>query len=321
VRVGQVAISKAAVDHWMVVFAPQHIVLEPPGFGACVGHLQRLQANLSHAQLLEECARQYRAVRQQALGFLISADWLSGEAGARGSGVSDAEVRQSIEKRRASFPNGEAEFQESLKAISHTQPDLELEIRSELAAQKLRRSLQAAEPQITQAQIAAYYKQHIGRYHLSERRRFYIVENLKSAAAARRLAGEMTRGRSIAQTSLNESYQRSEIAQFHGEKRTILEAIFAAKPHVIAKPVELNHLYFLVEVTHVTPARLRPLAEVRQSIARKLVDSRRRRSLARFVNAWRKKWVARTDCQPVYVVQKCRQYRGPAAPEDPLKLD
>jgi hypothetical protein len=320
VRVANSDLPAATLDHWIALLAPQHVVPTPPGYTACIARLSRLTPHSGAAQLKSECERQRRALVQRALDFLIAGDWLTGEASHLGVGVSNQEVAQGLARRKRTFPNGEVEFGESLKAIGYTPPDVELEVELELAAENIRRSLQRSEPGITQGQVAAYYARNIRRYLISERRRIYIAENLKGAAAARRLVAEVNRGKSLAEVSLDESFQRREIVLFQGEKRTILEAIFAATPHVVAKPVELNHLYFVFEVTHVTPTHLESLASVSRSIARQLADEQRRRTLAGFISTWRRKWIAQTDCSAGYVVQKCRQYTGPIAPEDPLEL-
>jgi hypothetical protein len=320
VRVGDSSITTTALTHWMHVLAPQHVVPEPPRYSVCVARLKQLARGADPARLEDECRSERRALTAQALGFLISTDWLTGEAAGRGVGVSKGEIERRLEQRRRSFSNGEAEFRESLAAVAHTLADLELEMEAELAREKIRQSLASAEPGITDARLARYYARNIQRYRVSERRHIYIAENFSSRAAATRLMREVAHGRSLAAASLSETFPRSEIPETFGEKRTILEAIFAAKPHVVAKPVELNHLFFVFEVTHVAPAHLRSFASVRGTIAKRLLGEQQRRTLAGFVAAWRRRWTARTDCSAGYVVQKCRQYSGPTVPEDPLEL-
>jgi foldase protein PrsA len=319
-RVGDSSITTTALSHWMRVLAPQHIVPQPPLYSACVARLKQLARGAATGRLEDQCRNQRRALTAQALGLLISTDWLTGEAALRGVGVSKGEIERRLEQGRRSFPNGEAEFQESLAAVAHTRADLELEVEAELAREKIRQSLTGAEPRIGEAQLARYYARHIQSYRVSERRHIYIAENFPSRAAAMRLIREVAHGRSLADVSLSETFPRSEIAETFGEKRTILEAIFAAKPHVVAKPVELNHLFLVFEVTRVAPAHLQSFASVRGAIAQHLLREQQRRTLAGFVAAWRRRWTARTDCSAGYVVQKCRQYRGPVVPEDPLEL-
>jgi foldase protein PrsA len=319
VRVGESTIATSTIAHWMAIMAPGHIVPSPPRYTACVAREKLRKPVGGEAQLERRCRSQYDTLRREVLEFLISEKWLTGEAAERGLRVTAPEVRRRLDQRRRPFSN-DGEFQESLRAIDHSVADVELEIRGELAAQKLRRRAVNRTPKVTQAQLAGYYARHVRGFYVPQRRYFYIVENLKSAAAAKKLSREFAQGKaSIAENSLRESLAKG--AQGSPEEhRIIYKAIFAAKPRVLTKPILINHRYFLVEVTRIAPARQRSLTEVRGEIQRKLISERRRRALAQFVQAWRARWRARTDCSPGYVVQRCRQYSGPRTGDEPLGL-
>jgi len=97
-----------------------------------------------------------------------------------------------------------------------------------------------------------------------------------------------------------------------------MRAIFAARPHVVVGPLPLFGHYAVFEVTRIVPSRRQPLAQARSSIERQLAGEQQRQTLARFISAWRARWIAKTDCQPQDVMQKCRQYHGPLAPEGQL---
>lgn len=292
-RAGGESITRAAVAHWMQVLAPQHLVPRPP-----------------HDQ----------ALRRQALDFLISSNWLLGEAAQQGTPVAEREVERRLREKEGTFPRGHSEFVESLRAIDHTLADVKLEIADELAAPKIERRLAAGEALIAAAEIAGYYRRNIGQFEHAETRRFYIVENIPTREAAQRRMREFVRGqRSISRPgeSLSELLERPHDM---GGARTIVKAIFAIKPEVVSEPVRVERFYFLVQVAKVTPARALSLAEARETILTKLAAQRRQRTLARFVAAWRRKWTAKTTCSAGYVVQKCREYDGVRAREAPLSL-
>jgi PPIC-type PPIASE domain/SurA-like N-terminal domain len=293
VRVGHSSISGATISHWMAIMAPRHVV-------------PRLRG-------------QYDALRREVLELLISQRWLVEQAAEQGLGVTAQEVSQRLAQRRRSF-GGEAGFDESLRAIDHSLADLETELRGEIAAEKLRRRALEGAPAVTRAQIASYYDRHRADFYVPEQRHFYIVENLKSAAAARTLRREFLQGRrSIARNSLRESLYRGQRGS-PAEHRIIYNAIFAAKLRVLTQPILINHFYFLVEITRIEPSKQRTLAEASGEIARKLTGERRRRALAAFTDAWAARWRARTSCSPGYVVHRCRQYRGPRTGHEALAL-
>jgi parvulin-like peptidyl-prolyl isomerase len=322
VQVGDSPITNATVAHWMAVMAPQHIVPDPPRYAACIAHDRAVGARSDEADLQEGCAREYQALRRQVLGFLISSQWLVAQAADEGVGITAQEVKRRLVEKKESFPHGRAEFEESLKAIGRSVEDVEREVRAELASTKIRGRLIKDKAEVTPADVAAYYRRNVGKWRVPERRNFDIAENFRSDAEARKVMSDVKARRSrLADKSIAESLPRKSFADYSGEKRIIYEAIFKATPHVLTGPIRLNSLYFVIEVTHVTPAYVQSLAQVRSAIVKKLSTTRQRRALARFVAAWRSKWTAKTDCHAGYVVQKCRQYTGPTVPEDPLALN
>lgn len=320
IRAGAGQITNASIAHWMSVMSPQHILPIPPHYTACVANQRKIKRQATTAELHQICLLQYVATRRQALAFLITSSWLTGEAADEGVKVSGNEVKRRLAQRERSY-SSKSELDQTLKAIAHTVADVELEIQAELASEKLRRKLSSEVPVVTGADITAYYRRNIRRYHIPEQRYFNIVEGLSSVRAARKMIKELHDGRSLAGTSIPESLPRKSFSDYIGEKRTIYEAIFKAPLHVLSEPIRLNNAYFLIEVTRITPAHLQSLAQVRSSIDKKLTDERHRRALAAFVAAWRKKWIARTDCSSGYVTQKCRQYTSAKMPEEPLALN
>jgi hypothetical protein len=315
VQLGGRTIKASAVAHWIAVLAPQHVAPIPPRYAACIVRQRSLARRSTGVTHKQECRQQYQALATQALTFLISSQWLIGEAARQGMPVTEREVAARLAEKKNSFANV-TEFQESLKAIAHSPADLKLEIQAELAEDKIRKRVIAQEPKSTRSEIATYYRRHIATYHIPERRYFDIGENFSSAAEAKKKRKAVGAGKE----SIHESLPRKLFTDYNGEKRIIYEAIFKAKPHVVSAPIRLNNLYFLIDVTRITPPYVQSLAEVRRAIGRKLSSVRRRRALVAFIVAWRRRWTARTGCNVAYVVQKCRQYHGPKAPEDPLQL-
>jgi hypothetical protein len=322
VRIGRSSITESALAHRMVIMAPQHRVPDPPHYAACIAEQQSLVPLSDRAAFAQECRQQYQLLRQRALGFLITSHWLVGEAERQRMNVTSAEVKGRLNEKQRAYPHGVAEFQAFLKAGARTVRDVAWEVRAELASEKIRRGLIDGERKVTHGQIVNYYRRNIRRYKTPERRYFYIYEHIKSEGAARRLMREIAQGRSFAAIGFHESLQRTNFATVQGVKRIAYEAIFAAKPNVVAEPVRLRRsIYYLFEVTRITPPKLRPLAQVRGAIERKLTAEVQRRTLAKFIQGWRGRWIARTDCVPGYVVQKCRQYRGIRAAESLVTFD
>ena len=114
VQVGGTSITKATFEHWLAVAGASSattagakpVLPEPPNYTACIAHLQAIapkpakgQTAPTAAQLKSECEQQYKSLQQEVLGFLISAEWVIGEASHLGVKVTDAEVKKKFQKR------------------------------------------------------------------------------------------------------------------------------------------------------------------------------------------------------------------------------
>jgi hypothetical protein len=281
VRVGDMTITTAALAQRMSAIATEHLVPDPPRYTKCIAHQKALAPESVSFELESECRRQYRALRRQALDFLISSSWLTGEAEDRGLGVFN---------------------------------------RAGPAERKIRRLLENGERQITATQIADYYRRNLKRFERREGRFFIIAEQLKSVQLARRVKREALRGKPLPQPVFHQYLVRPSPTDTE-TKRPIVKAIFAAKLHVLSGPMPLSGHYSLFKLTRIVPTTVQPFAHVRRRIANELANLQRRRTLAGFIATWRSKWIAKTDCSAGYVVQKCSQYRGQKTPENPLTLD
>jgi DNA-directed RNA polymerase subunit F len=307
VRVGKISISTSAVDRWMLAMAPEHVLPDPPRYSACIAHQEALDPLTVGAELKEECARQYQALRGRVLSFLISSAWLIEEAAGRGLLPSAREVHRRL---------GETDKESSPGTSS---ADREFAARAALAEAELRRIPADAGSGVTRADVTGFYRRNIQQFEKRERRYVTLVEQFPTEAAARRFLQEVTEGRRSlsSRTPYYESLVRPNIARVVPRKRAEIKAIFAAKPHVPLGPERLNG-YSVFEVTRIIPRTVQSLSTVEVGIEKRLVEEARKRALARFVRAWRKKWRAKTDCHPSYVVQQCRQYRGARSPEGRL---
>jgi foldase protein PrsA len=291
-----VAISKAAVDHWASVMSAGRA----GGSGSD--------------------AKRYERVRQQALSQLISWQWLIAEAERRGFQLSAKEVRRrQEEKQQSSFPGGQGELQAYLKAIGETVSDLRLEALAEVASGRLRQAIAAEVPEVSSAQVAAYYRHHKQSFFVPERREL-LITNRKTNAKAQQVIREVESGK-ISMTRFPRELRPLAPNLSTGARPVLERAIRAATPNVLSGPIKQLAVgnvfdYFVFEVRRVLPARYRTLADVRAALYRQLQAHAKRRALSAFIRAWRRRWIARTDCSRGYVVQKCRQYAGPSLAGD-----
>ena len=263
-----------------------------------------------------------RAAQRQALEYLISSEWLIGESASRGLAPSQQEVRQQIARRKtASFPGGETEFNEFLAMTHLGIADVEFEAKVELASSKLRQLAVGTASKVTGAQVAAYYKRHRRMFVIPETR---VTEfaNRKTKAEAEKLKREVESGKDLVSATRKAVGEVTMTVSSPPNNRNLMEkAVYAAKLNVVTNLVHKGADYDLYRVVKIFPSSVRPLAQVEGTIKSRLADEAQRRALAAFIRAWRAKWMARTNCGSEYLVQKCRQYSGSRALEDPLNLN
>jgi hypothetical protein len=313
VRVGRSTITKASLEHWTSVMAPRQGAPVPPRFTACIAHLHELA--IRGGQFKEACRHQYSELRQSALQFLIATNWLIGEAADRGIHVSDREIDHRLSEQYGSTEGG---FQfKALLVGGHTPSDIRLETQSELAAKKLRQQLTVYANDIPGGRIASYYKHNLRRFYLRERRYVELIGNLKGLARVREIFRMIGRGASFVSLSFRVWLERPNFGSIEKEKRILEKAIFRARPDVVVGPLLIGGYYFLFRVAEIRPGGVQPLVAATGRVKQELSAKRR----VRFVEGWRSKWTAETICAPKYVVQKCRHYHGPMAPEDPLDVN
>ncbi len=292
-RVGDAEISKAAVEHWARALerGAAGEGLRPPQQGS---------------------------PKQRALGLLISADWIDGEAAREGVAPSGDELDKGLGERKEA--NGASEFQAALKATGQTVDDVELEVRAELAAAALARKLADQAARVSEAQIVDFYRRNHLLYTTPETRHTDLIEHLPSPAAARALVRKIGTGAAFTKRALKEAVVRTITgAPSPGDIPNISDAIFASRTGVVSKPMPLNGHWTVFVVRKIVPAKLKPLDVVRRELIRRLVAQRHREIVARFERELKTRWTAKTSCRPGYVVQKCAQYAGSqAAEESPL---
>jgi foldase protein PrsA len=344
VSVNGKAVTKSSFDHWLAIAAsssspaasgasaPKSVVPDPPAFARCVAHLQATapkpakgQPAPTPAALKAQCEQQYTALKQQVLGFLISANWVLGEGEEQGVKVSDSEVKKQFNQIKGQqFPK-EADFQKFLANTGQTISDLLLRVKLNLLASRIQqRVTKKAAGKPTQKEISAYYEQHRQQFGQPERRNLLIILT-KTKSAAEKAKGEVKSGKSfagVAKKSSIDPVSKASGGSLPGvvkgqEAKALDEAVFKAKPNVLSGPVKTPFGYYVFEVKKTLPASQQSLAQVQSTIQQQLTAQKQQKALSEFIKGFRKKWTGRTECRSAYMVQDCKGYKAPKTPALP----
>ncbi|HEY2397817.1 MAG TPA: peptidyl-prolyl cis-trans isomerase [Solirubrobacteraceae bacterium] len=336
VQVDGTPVSKEAFNHWMAIAATassptagataaKPTIPEPPSYTACIAHLQATtpapakgQAPPTTAQLKSQCEQQYKQLQQQVLGFLISSDWVIGEAGHLGVKVSDAEVHKQFQKIQSQqFPRA-AEFEKFLATTGQTTSDLLLRVKLNLLSSKIQEKIAKQKHAVTKAEVEKFYNENKQRYGTPEKRNVEIILT-KTEAAAKKAKQEVESGKSLSSVAKQVSIDPTSKANgglltevVKGQQEKSLDAaIFAAQPNVLGGPLKTAFGYYVYRVKSASPGTQQSLAQAEAAIKSQLTATQSQTALTKFVKDFRTKWKGKTECRSGYVVKDCQQFKEP----------
>jgi foldase protein PrsA len=326
------SITKDTFNHWMTVAAASSASTtgakptapEPPNYTACIATAKAAskpakgQTAPTESELKSQCEQEYKSLQQEVLGFLISSNWVLGEASSLGVKVSDAEVKKQFEKiKDQQFPKS-AEFEKFLKSSGQTVSDLLLRVKLNLLSSKIQQKIVKEKSKVSSSQIEKYYKENPKRFEVAEKRNLLIVLT-KTEAQANAAKKEIESGKSFESVAKRVSIDPTSKANggklagvVKGQEEKALDtAIFSAQKNVLTGPIKTPFGYYIFEVQSITPGSQQTLKQAEASIKSQLVATQEQSALSKFVKEFKKKWQAKTECRSGYVVADCKGYKAP----------
>ncbi|HEY4451374.1 MAG TPA: peptidyl-prolyl cis-trans isomerase [Solirubrobacteraceae bacterium] len=338
VDVGGTAITRPTFKHWITVAAVSGSIgqlavgkpaaPEPPEYTACISHLdevaehelsaKKIKSIPAKATLKSQCAQQYESLKREVMGFLISSQWIIGEAASLGVKVSDAEVKKQFLKIRSQQFPSTAEFEKFLTTSGQTVSDLLLRVKLNMLSQKIQQKIAKSKVKVTQAQIQKYYNENQSRYSVPEKRSVEIVLT-KTEAAANSAKKEIESGKSFASVAKSKSIDPTSKSKggllgevTKGQEEQALDtAIFSAQKGTLGGPIKTSFGFYVFEVLGTKAGSQQSLSQVQAAIKQQLTATQQQTALSTFVKDFKKKWTAKTDCRAGFVVEDCKQYKAP----------
>jgi foldase protein PrsA len=332
VSVDGTPVTKDTFIHWMGVASSASATVAgtkppvplPPKYTACIAAGKAAakpakgETPPTETQLKKNCEEQYKTLKQEVLGFLISSSWVAGEAKSLGVKVSDKEVKKQFEKiKNQQFPKA-AEFEKFLKSSGQTVSDLLLRVKLNMLSQKIQQKIAKEGSKVTPEQIRKYYNENPTRFGTPETRDANSVLT-KTEADAKKAKQEIESGKSFPSVAKRVSIDPT--AKKTGGKLTGIvkgnetkaldTALFSAKKGVLSGPVKTPFGYYVFEVLTIKQGAHRTLQQVEATIKSQLKAQHQQAALTKFVKDFKKKWTSKTDCRAGYVVTDCKQYKAP----------
>ncbi len=287
-RVGGSPIYKSTLDHWIAV---------------ATGRTTTATVDPSSASPAPP--------RDEVLSFLISAQSTLGEANALGVGASDGEAQRQLEQLAFDEREGIAyeglpgtgELPTLLAKATDSADRVWLMKLALIGARVEQKHVAQAEGRIAPAEIASYYQEHKAQFVLPEKRDLEWIVTY-SAPILRQAVREIRAGKDFMSVAERVSLDPPTITGLElatAREKDFARHVFAARPHVIEGPFLQVQNHYVLEVTHVTPARQQSAAESEAAIRRRLGALRASEAAPAFVH----KWISRTSCSVGYVVSIC----------------
>jgi foldase protein PrsA len=341
VAVNGKGITKTTYSHWIGVAAASSAttagskpaIPEPPSYTACIASASaaaktaKTKTPPTEAALKSQCETQYKSLQTEVLGFLISSEWVLGEASSLGVKISDKEVEKNFEKIKSQqFPKA-AEFEKFLKTSGQSVSDLLLRVKLNLLSSKIQQKIVKEKSKVSQAEIAKYYKENPKRFGVAEKRNLLIILT-KTEAQAKKAKQEIESGKSFESIAKKVSIEPTSKANggklpgvIKGQEAKALDtAVFAAKKGVLSGPVKTPFGYYIFEVQSITPGSQQTLKQAEPSIKSQLTATAQQSALSKFIKEFKKKWMGKTECRAGYVVADCKSYKAPKTTSTPTPV-
>ena len=335
-KVGENLITTEKFDHWMQVAAissqggaagPTGEVKVPdaPEFTQCIADKEKNAPAPAKGQpkptadtFKTQCQQEYDGLKQQVLQFLISSEWIQGEAADQGIEITEEEVEKEFETtKKQSFPK-EKDFEKFLETSGMTLEDIKFRVKLDALSNKLREKITKSQEDPDDKAIKDYYDKNKTRFAQPERRDLRIVltkTEEKAAEAKRALEGgaswqDTAKEFSIDQASKNQGGVLLAVSKGQQEK-ALDEAVFAAPQGEIQGPVKTQFGWYVFMVTKITEATQQSLEDATPTIKQLLQSQNQQTALDEFVKDFRDKWKEKTICQKDFVTQDCKNAPKP----------
>jgi len=334
-KVGDTAISKPMFDHWLAAAARQQasgqpgqppgqtVVPDPPNFTNCIAAKERLPvpkgaARPSATQLRAQCKQQYTGLRDQTMQFLISAQWLTQEAKAKGVTATDAQVRRAFEQqKKQAFPK-QKDYLKFLRTSGRTEADLLYQVKLSVLTNELQAKIVQNKGTVSNAAISDYYNKNKSRFAQPESRDLEVVLT-KKVDDANKAVAELKKGtafKDVVKKYSVDSASKSQGGKLPGVTRGTQEkafdtAIFSAKKGQLQGPVKTQFGYYVFEVTKITTATQQSLAQATDTIRNLLKSQSQQTALNNFVKDFQKRYRDKTVCAKGFTTSQCSNGPNP----------
>ncbi len=268
----------------------------------------------------------YDELKETALGELLDAVWLQGQAEEMGITVTDKEIAEELKKLKAQAFKTTKQYDEFLKEAHYTQADVDQRVRIQIVSTQIQEQISEEEEVPSKGEIQDYYDAAKASQYTQEEKREGRALVFDEKAEAEKAKSELedddspASWKKLAAKSGNPSTKQTGGLFNDTAEGTAPEplhkAISAAPQGQVEGPLKTNTGYEVYEVLKITPEKVQSLEEVKSQISTQLAEQNKQQVFARFVRNYGSKWKFRTFCASGFENERCGNFRGTGRPPE-----
>lgn len=269
----------------------------------------------------------YEELKEAALGELLDAIWLQGEAEELGISVTDKQVEDELDQiKEQNFPTEKA-FEEFLETSKFTREDVNDRVRLQLLGTQIQERVNNQAPPPSNAEVADYYEASKSTQFVTKPSRDVRIITSKDKAdveaAKQQLESDSSPAnwKKVATKYSEDPTTKSKGGLQEGLSEEILpepikKDIFGAAAGELTGPIKYQSSFAVIEVVKLNAEKTQALAEVKSQISAQLTQQLQQEFFSEFVTGYQSKWTSRTFCASGFVVKRCSTYVGDGHPEN-----
>jgi parvulin-like peptidyl-prolyl isomerase len=271
--------------------------------------------------------KKYEELKTAALGELLDAIWIQGEAEELGISVTPKQIATELAQIKKTNFKTPAEYQKFLETSHFTKADVLGKVKLQLLSTQIQEQVAKEAPPPSDTEIADYYDSaKDSQYTTKESRDVRIVVNkdkskVEAAKAALEKDDSPASWKKVAAKYSNDPTTKSKgglqpalTEELLQGKEPLVGAIFNSSVGELVGPVELEGNFFVLEVAKLNPEKVQPLGEVSSQIKAQLTEQLAQEVFSEFVAQYQSKWQSRTYCAADFTIERCANYKGSGHP-------
>ena len=262
----------------------------------------------------------YEELKSKALGELLDAIWIQGQAEEMGFTVTPKELKDEFKKLKDQAFKTEKQYEEFLKESRYTQADVDTRVKIQILSTKIQESVTEGAPQPSNAEIEDYYEAaKSSQYTTPESREIRLVKNkdeakVEAAKTALEKDDSIKSWEKVAKEFSTDTTKANGGLQAGITEGRLPEplnaAVFAADQGEIEGPLDEGTVFTVFEVMKITPEKVQSLDEVKPQISSQLAEQAQQQAFAAFVRGYSSRWQSRTFCAEDFMSERCANFQG-----------